>query len=51
MDRYIVIDVRAASCTNAVVDNGALARWVDRSRLWRVLAQGSRTGRPWLDHT
>jgi hypothetical protein len=32
MDRYIGIDVRAASCTNAVVDNGALARWVDCRR-------------------
>jgi hypothetical protein len=50
MDRYIGIDVRAASCTDAVADNGAFAGRVDRSRLWRVLAQGSRTGRPWLDH-
>jgi hypothetical protein len=40
MDRYIGIDVRAASCTNAVVDNGALARWVDcRRQAFQFLAE------------
>jgi hypothetical protein len=48
MDRYIGIDVRAASCTNAAVDNGALlGGWTGRGSGVSLLKAHEQGGHGW----